>query len=97
MVTHLEQAMETTYPRPDGPEQRTAELEERFALDAEFDTLLTDEVQLSDKERIEELKALLADIHMGAEMMLAPALNVTGAMRGYVSEVKRVSSAGRTI
>lgn len=89
--------MQTTYPQPDGPEQRTAELEERFALDDEFDALMTDEVPLSDKERIEELKVLLADIHMGAVMMLEPALNVTGAMRGYVSEVKRVSSAGRTI
>lgn len=52
---------------------------------------------MSDQERIAELKALLADIAMGADMMLQPVLNLQGAMLGYVNEVKRVASAGRDV
>lgn len=52
---------------------------------------------VSDAERIAELKALLADIRLGAEMMLQPALQLSGSMRGYVQEVKRVASAGATV
>lgn len=87
----------------DGPEQRTAELEERtLDRDAEFDALLGaedhhDVVVLSDAERIQELKALLADIRLGAEMMLQPVMNLQGAILGYVREVKRVASAGRSV
>jgi hypothetical protein len=40
---------------------------------------------------LKEAKARLADISMGAEMMLRPACNLTGAMLGYVREVKRVA------
>lgn len=40
-----------------------------------------------------EAKARLADIANGATMFLQPACNLTGAMRGYVMEVKRVASA----
>ncbi len=51
----------------------------------------------TDDERIVELKALLADIALGADMMLEPALGLRGAMLGYVREVRRVASAGRGI
>lgn len=51
----------------------------------------------SDAERIAELKALLADIAMGADMMLHPACGLKGSMLGYVNEVKRVASAGRQV
>jgi glycine cleavage system protein P-like pyridoxal-binding family len=84
----------------DGPEQRTAELDERIARDVEFDALIDDAdevVVLSDEERIAELKALLADIVQGAHIMLQPACGLQGAMLGYVREVKRVASAGRDI
>jgi hypothetical protein len=40
---------------------------------------------------------LLADIALGADMMLQPALGLKGAMLGYVKEVKRVASAGRSV
>lgn len=49
---------------------------------------------MTDAELVIELRAVLRDIAMGAEMMLQPACNVTGAMRGYVQEVKRVATAG---
>jgi hypothetical protein len=52
---------------------------------------------MTEQERIAELKALLADIAMGADMMLEPAVNLQYAMRGYVQEVKRVASAGRDV
>ena len=42
---------------------------------------------------LDEAKARLADIAMGADMMLQPACNLQGAMLGYVQEVKRVASA----
>ncbi len=51
----------------------------------------------TDDERITELKALLADIALGADMMLEPALGLRGAMLGYVREVRRVARAGRGI
>ena len=41
---------------------------------------------------LREAKARLADIAMGADMMLQPACNLKGAMLGYVQEVKRVAS-----
>lgn len=51
----------------------------------------------TEAERIAELKALLADIRLGAEMMLQPTLQLSGAMRGYVEEVRRVAAAGRDV
>jgi hypothetical protein len=88
----------------DGMEQATAELDERHEtaeLDADMHELLADEersvVVLSDAERITELKALLADIRLGADMMLEPVLGLKGAMLGYVKEVRRVADAGRTV
>jgi hypothetical protein len=88
----------------DGLEQSTAELGERHEaaeLDADMNELLADEersvVVFSEEARIVELKALLADIALGADMMLQPALGLKGAMLGYVKEVKRVASAGRSV
>jgi hypothetical protein len=45
------------------------------------------------KGKLDEAQARLRDIAMGAEGMLHPALGVTGAMRGYIEEVKRVAGA----
>lgn len=49
---------------------------------------------MSEQEKIAELRAILRDIAMGADMMLQPALNLHGAMLGYVNEVKRVATEG---
>jgi len=38
-----------------------------------------------------EAKARLADIVRGCDMMLQPALNITGSMRGFIEEIKRVA------
>ena len=47
---------------------------------------------LAANSTLAEAKARLADIAMGADMMLQPACNLKGAMLGYVQEVKRVAS-----
>jgi hypothetical protein len=41
--------------------------------------------------QLAEAKARLADIVLGCDMMLQDACNVTGAMRGFIEEVKRVA------
>lgn len=38
----------------------------------------------------------LKDIIRGCDMMLQPALNLTGSFVGFVNEVKRVAQAGLT-
>lgn len=48
---------------------------------------------LAANSALAEAKARLADIALGAKMMLEPACNLKGAMRGYVQEVKRIASA----
>ena len=47
-----------------------------------------------DGNRIAALRDVLRDIAQGADMMLHPALKVTGALRGYIEEVKRVATEG---
>ena len=94
----------STYPNLDGPVEREAfhrEVADRYdELDAieqrEQDSRLA-VLTPTDAERITELKALLADLAMGADIMLEPAVRVTGAMRSYILEVKRVASAGRAV
>jgi hypothetical protein len=88
----------------DGLEQSTAELDERHEaaeLDVDMHELLADEersvVVMTDAERITELKALLADIVLGADMMLQPVMNPQGWVKSYIQEVKRVASAGRSV
>lgn len=49
---------------------------------------------LAIKQQRDDLAAVLRDIAMGADMMLQPAMQLTGAIRGYVMEVKRVARAG---
>jgi hypothetical protein len=57
-----------------------------------LEPMLAASVQIAElRADLKEAKARLADIEMGAEMMLHPACNLTGAMLGYVREVKRVS------
>lgn len=46
------------------------------------------------KEQRDEAYAVLRDIILGADMMLEPALQLSGTMRRYVEEVKRVALAG---
>lgn len=46
------------------------------------------------KAQRDEAYAVLRDIVMGAEMMLHPAVQISGSMRRYVEEVKRVAQAG---
>ena len=48
---------------------------------------------VASSERIAELEATLKDIVVGADIMLEPALNLTGSFLGYVREVKRVAEA----
>lgn len=87
----------------DGMEQREAEREERHDAameEADVREQLADEVRaitVTPAERIAELKALLRDIAVGADMMLQPALGLRGSMLGYVREVKRVASAGKDV
>lgn len=40
-----------------------------------------------------EAKARLADLAAGADMMLQPAMQLSGAFKHYVEEVKRVAGA----
>jgi hypothetical protein len=42
-------------------------------------------------ELLAEAQARLADLVVGAEMMLEPFMRIEGAMRRYVEEVKRVA------
>ena len=80
---------------PDGIEERTAFYDEKFT-DTEDDLEETSDLGaelIEAYRKLSEARARLADIAMGASMMLQPALNVQGAMRGYIQEVKRVSSA----
>lgn len=86
----------------DGPEQRTAAFEERS--EREYDDI--DRIERREEERvaqplldspaqrIADKDAILRDLIMGADMMLQPALQLSGAMRGYIQEVKRVAQAG---
>ena len=79
----------------DGVEERTAFYSEKFT-DTEDDLEETTDLGaelIEAYRKLSEARARLADIAMGAEMMLQPACNVQGAMRGYVQEVKRVASA----
>ena len=79
----------------DGLEQRTAFYDEKFT-EVEDDLEQTHdfgEELIEAYRKLSEARARLADIAMGAEMMLQPACNVQGAMRGYIQEVKRVASA----
>lgn len=46
------------------------------------------------KMQRDTLADALRDIRMGADMMLQPACNLTGSIRGYVLEVKRVATEG---
>lgn len=48
----------------------------------------------TDAERIAELKAVLRDIAMGADMMLQPFMCTTGSFKRYAEEVKRVATYG---
>lgn len=52
------------------------------------------ETALTIRAQRDEARAVLRDIAMGAEMMLEPALQLSGSMRRYVEEVKRVALAG---
>jgi hypothetical protein len=70
-------------------------IEREIDLAAQIDKLTT--TALAIKAQNDELRALLADIALGADMMLEPALGLKGAMLGYVREVKRVASAGRSV
>lgn len=88
--------MSTTFPQPDGYEARTAFYDEE-SLSRETVYSFPDDPPLTDAERILELKALLADIHLGTTMMLEPAVGLKGAILDYVREVRRVSAAGRDI
>lgn len=87
----------------DGQEERTAEADERHDVaerDIEVSELLADEARsaaFTDGERIQELKALLRNIELGAEGMLQPALGLRGSLLGYVTEVRRVARAGRSV
>ena len=79
----------------DGIEERTAFYDEKFT-DTEDDLEETTdfgEELIEAYRKLSEARARLADIAMGASMMLQPACNVQGAMRGYVQEVLRVSRA----
>jgi hypothetical protein len=58
-------------------------------------TKLTD-TALTIKDQRDEAHAALRDIIQGADMMLQPALQVKGAMRHYIQEVKRVATQGLT-
>ena len=80
---------------PDGIEERVAFYDEKFT-DTEDDLEETTDLGaelIEAYRKLSEARARLADIAMGATMMLQPACNVQGAMRGYVQEVKRVASA----
>jgi hypothetical protein len=44
--------------------------------------------------RVADLEAYLRDIIFGCDGMLQPAMRITGAMRGFITEVKRVATAG---
>jgi len=79
----------------DGIEERTAFYDEKFT-DTEDDLEETSDLGaelIEAYRKLSEARARLADIAMGAEMMLNPACNVQGAMRGYIQEVLRVSRA----
>jgi hypothetical protein len=52
------------------------------------------QLKSSAEQRVADLEATLRDIVLGCDGMLQPALNVTGAMRGFIEEVKRVATAG---
>lgn len=43
------------------------------------------------KRERDQYREALEDILLGAEMMLQPAMNLTGSFLGYVKEVKRVA------
>lgn len=88
--------MSTTFPQPDGYEARTAFYDEE-SLSRETVYPFPSDPPLTDAERIADLKGLLADIVLGADMMLQPALGIKGSMLGYIQEVKRVASAGRDL
>jgi hypothetical protein len=45
------------------------------------------------KRERDELAATLKDLVFGAELMLEPSMQLTGAFRAYVLEVKRVAEA----
>lgn len=87
----------------DGLEQRTADLEERFAQDLaeiEISEMLADDPRpfaFTDKERIEELKMLLADISVGAELMLEPIMEIDRTFKAFAIEVKRIADTGKSI
>jgi hypothetical protein len=51
-------------------------------------------LKVSPEQRVADLEATLRDIVFGCNGMLQPALNVSGAMRGFIEEVKRVATAG---
>lgn len=46
------------------------------------------------KAQRDEAYAVLRDLVLGAEMMLNPALQISGSMRRYVEEVKRGAAGG---
>jgi hypothetical protein len=43
--------------------------------------------------RYDEMRAALVDIAFGADMMLAPPFAPSGAIRGYIEEIRRVARA----
>lgn len=86
----------SSYPHIDGQEQRTAFYEER-AREADPEPLPA-EPPLTQSERIEDLKGLLADLAFGAEMQLQVSIGgMPKWVRAYLLEVKRVASAGAAI
>jgi len=61
-------------------------------LAAKIDAI--NQTDLTIKAQRDEAQAALRDIIFGCDGMLQPALNVTGAMRGFIEEVKRVAKQG---
>ena len=56
-------------------------------------TQIAEKVDIIKAQR-DEAYAVLRDIILGADMMLEPALQLSGTMRRYVEEVRRVARAG---
>lgn len=87
----------SSYPNLDGPEQRRA-YEDELLADTELGLAFPAEPPLSDSERIEDLKGLLADLAFGAEMQLQVQLGgMPKWVRAYLLEVKRVAAAGAVV
>lgn len=60
----------------------------------EFDLEEANRLVVTGDLRISELEAVLRDIIFGCDGMLHPALQISGSMRGFITEVKRVATEG---